>query len=132
VTIPIRLVRYIIYVAPITSPHQPPSPPHLRAIARGFFVLFYMGMWSPSTIYATVISFIHLLPSLVPPHTHCNYFIVLWFLIFKLMFKGVSQCILNVGIFFFGSFNAIHCSLTPLPSPIIQQHSIHILILSQM
>jgi hypothetical protein len=38
VTIPISLILYIIYIAPILSPAQPlPTP--LKAIARGFLVL---------------------------------------------------------------------------------------------
>jgi hypothetical protein len=38
---------YIIYIAPIVSPSHP-LPTTLKAIARGFFVLFHMHMQSPS------------------------------------------------------------------------------------
>jgi hypothetical protein len=43
VTILIRLIVYIIYIAPIVSPSHPlPTP--LKAIARGFLVLFHIGI----------------------------------------------------------------------------------------
>jgi hypothetical protein len=53
-------------------------------------------------------------------------------LIFKLMFKGVSQCMPAVGVLYFGPFNPFHYSPLPLylPSPIFQQLSTHILISS--
>jgi hypothetical protein len=66
VTNPIRLVLYIISIAPITSPTQPPPTP-LKAIARGFLVLFHIGIWSPSTTY----HHLNLLPSPYPsPPSH--------------------------------------------------------------
>jgi hypothetical protein len=43
VTIPIRLILYIIYIAPIDSPPHPLFTP-LKAIARGFLVLFHIGI----------------------------------------------------------------------------------------
>jgi hypothetical protein len=53
-------------------------------------------------------------------------------LIFKLMFKGESQCMPTVGVLYFGSFNPFHYSPLPLylPLPIFQQLSIHTLISS--
>jgi hypothetical protein len=72
-----------------------------------------------------------LLP-LVPPHTAP--ILQSWFslLIFKLMLKGVSQCMSTVGVLYFGLFNPFHYSPLPLylPPPIFQQLSIHILISS--
>jgi hypothetical protein len=49
VTILIRLILYIIYIAPII-PHPNHLPTPLKATARGFIVLFHIGIWSPSTI----------------------------------------------------------------------------------
>jgi hypothetical protein len=43
VTIPIRLILYISYTASIVSPLNPLKAP-LRAIARGFLVLFHIGI----------------------------------------------------------------------------------------
>jgi hypothetical protein len=43
VTIPIRLILYIIYITSIVSPPQPPHIP-LQAIARDFLVLFHIGV----------------------------------------------------------------------------------------
>jgi hypothetical protein len=40
VTILIRFILYIIYIAPILSPPQLPPAPH-KAIARSFLVLFH-------------------------------------------------------------------------------------------
>jgi hypothetical protein len=43
VTILIRLILYISYIAPIVSPHSTfPTP--LKVFARGFFVLFHIGI----------------------------------------------------------------------------------------
>jgi hypothetical protein len=54
------------------------------------------------------------------------------FLVFKLMFEGVSQCVPAVGILYFGPFNPFHYSPLPLylPPPIFQQLSRHMLISS--
>jgi hypothetical protein len=43
VKILIRLILYIVYIAPIISPLNPLSAP-LKAIARGFLVLFHVGI----------------------------------------------------------------------------------------
>jgi hypothetical protein len=53
-------------------------------------------------------------------------------LIFKLVFKGVSQCTPAVGVLYFGPFNPFHCSPLPLylPPSIFQQLSVHILVSS--
>jgi hypothetical protein len=43
VTIPIRLILCVIYTAPLTLPLSSlPAP--LKAIARGFLVLFHVGL----------------------------------------------------------------------------------------
>jgi hypothetical protein len=72
---------YISYITPIVSSPQPLSTP-LKAIARGFFVLFHIGIWSPSTIHPHLNLF-HSPSSflLVPTLTYCTYFTVLSFLI---------------------------------------------------
>jgi hypothetical protein len=66
VTILIRLILHIIYIASIIS--RPQLPPHP---ARVFFSQFHIDIWSPSTIYhyLNLISSPSPLP-LVPPHTH--------------------------------------------------------------
>jgi hypothetical protein len=100
-----------------------PSPVPLKVTARGFFVLFHRSIWSPSTIYAHL----NLLnpPSPIPevlPYT-CTVSTLqscLSLLIFKLMFRGVFQCILAVSVLYFGPFNSFHCSPLPfylLPPP---------------
>jgi hypothetical protein len=43
VTIAIRLILYIGYIAPIVSPPLPPPQP-LKAIARGFLVPLHRGI----------------------------------------------------------------------------------------
>jgi hypothetical protein len=78
VTIWIRLILYTSYIASIISPLSP-FPIPLKAIARGFLVLFHIGLWSPSTIYCHL----NLLPS-PPPLTsspHCACFTILFFAI---------------------------------------------------
>jgi hypothetical protein len=42
VTIPIRLILYISYIARCISPQPLPTPP--KAIATGFLVLFHIGI----------------------------------------------------------------------------------------
>jgi hypothetical protein len=102
VTILIRLKLYTIYIAPIVSPSQPhPNP--LKAIARGFLVLFHIGIWSPLTIYLHL----NLLPSLSPPptHTHYAYFTVLVLInIWVNIQRGVSM---YARIFFFKEWNVV-------------------------
>jgi hypothetical protein len=95
VTILIRLILHIIYISPIFSPSQP-LPTILKAIARGFLVLFHTGIWSPSTIYCHF-NFLHSplpLPLVPPPHTHCTYFRVLVFVIsiYVTVQRDVSLC----------------------------------------
>jgi hypothetical protein len=73
VTILIRLILYIIYIVPIILPLNP-LPTLLTAIARGFLILFHIGIWSPSTLYCHL----NLLPSpspfpLLPPPIHTLY-----------------------------------------------------------
>jgi hypothetical protein len=51
-----------------TGSPPPPSPASLKAIARDFLVLLHIGIWNPSTIHLTSISFFHHLLPLVPPH----------------------------------------------------------------
>jgi hypothetical protein len=52
----------------------------------------------------------------VPPHTHTIPVLqsCLSLLIFKYMFKRVSQCIPTMSIPYFGPFNPFHCSPLPL------------------
>jgi hypothetical protein len=112
----------------------PPIPPNplcpLKAIARGFIVLFHVCIQSPSTIFPHL----HLLHSpsslpQAPPHTRCAYFIVLSFFInSKSMFKRVSWCIPAVNILYFGLFSHFCYSSLPFPSyPHIQQLSVYIM-----
>jgi hypothetical protein len=62
----------------------------LKAIARGFFVLFHVSIWSPSTIFPHL-HLLHSTPSPTSaPHTVPILQSCLSLLIFKLMFKGVS------------------------------------------
>jgi hypothetical protein len=42
VTILINLTLYIIHIAPVIFPHQLPHP--LKTMARGFLVLFHIGV----------------------------------------------------------------------------------------
>jgi hypothetical protein len=110
-------------------------PAPLKAIARIFLVLFHIGIWSPSTIYPHLnclhspfpLPLISLPPYTVPILQSC-----FSLLLFKLMFKGMSQCMPTVGILYFGPFSPFHYSPLPLylPPPIFQQFSIHILISS--
>jgi hypothetical protein len=79
VTIAIRLILYISYIALIVSPPQPP-PLSLKAIARGFFVLFHM-IYEVHLTYTVALISIHTSPSSIPSHTHCTCFIVRFFII---------------------------------------------------
>jgi hypothetical protein len=87
----------------------------LQAIARGFFVLFHIDIWSPSTIFPYLISFVH------PPlptstfHTRSILQSYLLFLISKSMFKGFFGCMLAVSILYFGPFNPFHSFPCPFP-----------------
>jgi hypothetical protein len=132
VTILIRLL--LVRLPPSSLPFNSlPAP--LKALARGFSVLFHTSIWSSSTVYHHLNLLIHLPLPLLPPHPYTVPILQssLLLLIFKLKFKGVSQCIPAVGVLCFGSFNPFHCSPFPfyLPStPIFPQLSIHILISS--
>jgi hypothetical protein len=95
---------------PPSLPLNPVSIP-LKAIARGFFVLFHISICSPSTIYP----YLNLLHSsslfpLVPPNTVPILQSCLSLLTFKSVFKGVSQNIPIVSILFFHTFNPFHYS----------------------
>jgi hypothetical protein len=115
VTILIRLILYITCIDSIISPLQLLSS-LFRAIAGGFSVLFHIGIWSPSTRHPH--SFTP--PSTNSPPIQCTYFTVLSFLlIFKLVFKGVSQCMPTVGVLCFGSFNLFHYSSLSLYLPLL-------------
>jgi hypothetical protein len=48
-TIPISLILVALPPYPTLPLHPLPVP--LKAVARDFFVLFHIGIWSPSTIY---------------------------------------------------------------------------------
>jgi hypothetical protein len=73
-TIPIRFILYIIFIAPLSLPLNP-CPTPLKAIARGFLVLFHTGheVHQPNTI--TLINFLH------PPPPTSTYLTVLFFII---------------------------------------------------
>jgi hypothetical protein len=72
----IRLILYIIYIVPIVLPLSL-LPTSLKAIARGFRVLFHIGIWSPSTIYR---HFLHPPCShYYPPHAHTVPILQSWF-----------------------------------------------------
>jgi hypothetical protein len=106
-TIPIRLILYIIYIAPIVSPPQPlPTP--LKAIVRFLSSISYRHMksfyhilspWSPSFTLPC--------PTGTPCPVHTVPFLQSWFLllILRLTFKGVTQCMPSVGVLYFGLFN---------------------------
>jgi hypothetical protein len=120
VTILISHILYIIYIAPIISPSNPTLP--IEAIARGFLVLFHIGIWSLSTIYHQL----NLLPSsttlpLTPTpthtsHTDCAYFTLLVFIINnETMFKRMYIRMHTVSVLYFGLFNPFEQALTPYP-----------------
>jgi hypothetical protein len=75
VTIPIRLILYIIYIA-LSSLRLNPLPKPLKAVARGFLVLFHIGIQSPSTIYYNLLLFFLSPPTSTPPlaHTPCLFY----------------------------------------------------------
>jgi hypothetical protein len=52
----------------------------------------------------------------MPSHTTILLQSCLLLLVFKLMFKGISQCIPPVSTLYFSKFNPFHYFLTPLPS----------------
>jgi hypothetical protein len=110
-----------------------PFPTPLKAIARGLIVLFHIGIGSPSTIYRHL----NILPSPspLPTSTHPSYTVPIlqsWFLLFKLTFKRVSQCMPTVGVPCFGLCNPFEYSALPfyLSPSIFQQFLIPILISS--
>jgi hypothetical protein len=132
VTIPIRLVLYISYIALILSPPQPPPCTTSCYCKRFTCSISYKSMKS-----ITIYPHHNLLPSPSPSHNYSLPTVpilqsCLSLLIFKLMFKGVSQCRPSVGILYFGPFNPFHYSPLPLylPPPIFLQFSIYILISS--
>jgi hypothetical protein len=100
--------------SPLPSLPLDPFPSPLQTIARGFFVLFHMGMLNPSIMFL----YLNLLRSpsrKYPPTTpvlHC----CVSLLISKSTFKGVSRCTPTVGVLYFGLFNPFHYSLLPLTS----------------
>jgi hypothetical protein len=95
-TIQIGLHCIMVRSLPPSSP-QTPFPAPLKAIARGFAVLFRICIWSP---------FLH---SLSPTHTYPpTLYLFLQpclSLIPKSMFKGVSRCIPAMSILYFSQFN---------------------------
>jgi hypothetical protein len=58
---------YILVRSPPPSLPLNPLSTQLKAITRDFFVLFHIGIWSPSTIYPHLNSFIH------PPPSHRSF-----------------------------------------------------------
>jgi hypothetical protein len=110
---------YISYIAPIvSSPH--PLLASLKAIARGFFVLFHTGEWSPLTIYPHLnLLHSHFLLPHNTPHPHCTYFTVLSFVIsvFKLNVQRGFWKYPHCGYSLLWSTQSLSLlSLTSLPS----------------
>jgi hypothetical protein len=116
VTITIRLV--LVWSPPSSLPLKPLLT-SLKAIARDFFVLFHISIWSPSAIYCHLHLLLSPFPLLLLSPTHPVPILqsCLLLLIFKLMFKCVSQSMPTMGIFYFGLFNSCHYSSLPLSSP---------------
>jgi hypothetical protein len=109
-----------------------PSTPHWKQLQE-VSLFYFMQVYELHQPYILpLISFIPL--PFVTPHTHTVPVLQSCFswLIFELIFKGVSQCLPAVGILYFGSVNPFHYSPLPLylPLPIFQQLSIHSLIFS--
>jgi hypothetical protein len=101
VTIQIRLILYSSCITPIISSPQPP----LKAIARGFFVLFHIGTRSPSTIcYHFNLPHSPSLSTWTP--LHCTYFTILSFVINNEVDtqRGLSKYHCCGKTFFFYSF----------------------------
>jgi hypothetical protein len=116
VTIPNRLIFDIGYITCIVFPSNPlPSP--LKAIARGYIVLFCVSLWSASTVFPHLNILDSPSPSYqYPLHTVPILHYCLSLLISKSMFKGVSWCIPAVSILYFCPFIPVHSSILPLPS----------------
>jgi hypothetical protein len=130
VTILISVILYIICIVPVVS-FLSPLPTPLKAIAKGFLVLFHIGIWNPSTIYCHL----NLLPSpsslpvVHSPH-HCAYVTVLIFIIniwvdFQRGVSVYAHC--GCALFWAVQFLLIF-SLTPLPhipnfSPAFNTHA---------
>jgi hypothetical protein len=90
----------------IISPFSPLLVP-VKALTRGFIILFCVCIWSPSPIF----SHLHLLHSLSYKLSTSTISILqscLLLLIPKSMFKGVSWCIPAVNRLNFGPFNPFH------------------------
>jgi hypothetical protein len=117
----ITLVRRALYHSSHSAALPFSSP--LKVIARGFFVLFHISIWSPSTIH-THLNLLHSPRHSLKYPTHIHPVPILQscllLLIFKLTFKGISQCIPTMRIFYFGPFNPFHYTSLPLylPPPI--------------
>jgi hypothetical protein len=111
----IWLILYISYIISLNLFLTP-----FKAIARGFLVLFHIGIWSLSTIYHHLNLLCSPFPLPLVCSLHCTYLqSCLSLLIFKLMSRGVSQHFPTLGILYFGPFNPFHYSPLPiyLPSP---------------
>jgi hypothetical protein len=105
-TIPNRLILYVGYITP-TIFRLWPSPCPTSTTARGFIVLFHIGIQSPSTmfLYLNLFRSSSLLRQ-VPPKSVLQSCLSL--LISKSMFKEASQCIPTVIILYFCPFNPFH------------------------
>jgi hypothetical protein len=100
----------------IDPPPSPCSHKHcptlLKAIARGFLLLVHVYEYGPSTIFPHF----HLLHSPSHKYPHCNYFIVLSFIINSKINiqRGSLWCISTMNIPNFGQFNPLCYSPLPL------------------
>jgi hypothetical protein len=92
------LVRSPHLLSP-TTPQSPPLPTPLKAIARGFYVLFHISIWSPSMYTLTLISFSHRpAPTSTTPTLFLFYSPVL-LLIFKLVTPYFQQLSVHISIY---------------------------------
>jgi hypothetical protein len=90
VTIPTRFILYLSYITPNNISPSTTSQAQYKQLQE--VSLFHIVIWSPSTMYPHVLSF-HASTQLVPPdNVHILQSGIL-LLIFRLMCKGVSQCI---------------------------------------
>jgi hypothetical protein len=106
----IDLYLYVGEIAPTFSPSRPLPCSHLKELQE-VSLFYFIQVYEVHQSYSlTLIPFIHPPPfqKYLPPTVSILQSCLL-LLIFKSMFKGVSQCISAVGILYFGLFNPFHC-----------------------